>query len=482
MGFIRYPYTDAHQLNLDWIMKKIQTIPTKLSQLINDTGFINAQQAAAAAPVQTVNGQTGDVIVGGAVDSVNGQTGTVVLDAADVGALPDSTKYAGAAVAGGAADTTQSIFYGSVDNTSTATAFTAQIPGLTELKNGVAVLLKNGVVTSASGCTLNVNGLGAKPIYQSMAAATAITTQFNATHTMLFVYDPDRVSGGCWVMYYGYNTDTNTIAFQVRTNGITMAMDSSVYRYRLLFTNKTGDKFVPANNSTSTSATSSKTVIQTPIDPFGNIMYYGTTTAVAAGSKPSASSLWQQYNDISLGYSFNRTGHALTMTASKPVYLKCAPQADGSAIIDSNDPFVQALPTAEDGKIYIFLGIAASATAFMLTMNHPVYFYKAGAIRLWTNAEAGSGALPQIGSISLSSSWTGSSSPYTQTVIVTGATVTSNSKVDLQPDASAIAQMISDSCVALFIENNNGTLTAYAVGSAPTTALTIQATVTEVTV
>ena len=44
-------------------------------------------------PVTSVNGQTGDVVVGGgggAVDSVNGQTGTVVLDAADVNALPDS--------------------------------------------------------------------------------------------------------------------------------------------------------------------------------------------------------------------------------------------------------------------------------------------------------------------------------------------------------------------------------------------------------
>ena len=44
-------------------------------------------------PVTSVNGQTGDVVVGGgggAVDSVNGQTGTVVLDAADVNALPDT--------------------------------------------------------------------------------------------------------------------------------------------------------------------------------------------------------------------------------------------------------------------------------------------------------------------------------------------------------------------------------------------------------
>lgn len=53
----------------------IPTVPTKVSQLTNDSGFVNASGAAAAAPVQ----------------SVNGKTGAVRLDASDVGALPDST-------------------------------------------------------------------------------------------------------------------------------------------------------------------------------------------------------------------------------------------------------------------------------------------------------------------------------------------------------------------------------------------------------
>lgn len=81
-------------------------------------------------------------------------------------------------------------------------------------------------------------------------------------------------------------------------------------------------------------------------------------------------------------------------------------------------------------------------------------------------------------SITLSTDWTGSASPYAQAVTISGTT--SNSKVDLQPDATAIQQMADAGTVALYIANNNGTLTAYAVGEKPTAALTIQATITEV--
>lgn len=64
----------------------VLSIPSDTSDLTNTAGFVDAAGAAAAAPVQSVNGQTGAVIVsGGAVDSVNGQTGTVILGKSDVG-------------------------------------------------------------------------------------------------------------------------------------------------------------------------------------------------------------------------------------------------------------------------------------------------------------------------------------------------------------------------------------------------------------
>ena len=83
------------------------------------------------------------------------------------------------------------------------------------------------------------------------------------------------------------------------------------------------------------------------------------------------------------------------------------------------------------------------------------------------------------GTITLSTTWSGND-PYTQTVTVTGATVTSNSKVDLQPDATVIASLMNDGVKALYISNTNGTLTAYASGASTSSSLTIQCTVTEV--
>ena len=83
------------------------------------------------------------------------------------------------------------------------------------------------------------------------------------------------------------------------------------------------------------------------------------------------------------------------------------------------------------------------------------------------------------GTITLSLSWSGSG-PYTQTVTVSGATISSNSKVDLQPTPAQLAQLISDGVEVIVIENNAGTLTATAIGATPSTALTVQCTVTEV--
>lgn len=126
---------------------------------------------------------------------------------------------------------TASIPSGQVDSTSTATVFTATVPGVSELRDGVCVLLKNGVVTSASGFTININGLGAKPVYNNMAAAGRETTIFNVNYTLLLVYDEDRVDGGCWICYRGYYSDSNYVPTGYCTTAAATAAKSATCTY-----------------------------------------------------------------------------------------------------------------------------------------------------------------------------------------------------------------------------------------------------------
>lgn len=118
------------------------------------------------------------------------------------------TAIAGKLSTTGNAYRSASIPMGQLDSTSTATVMTAQVDGITELRDGVCMWLRNGVITSAANFTLNINGLGAKPCYSSLAAASRSTTIFNVNYTMLFVYNEDRVEGGCWDIVYGVDTNT----------------------------------------------------------------------------------------------------------------------------------------------------------------------------------------------------------------------------------------------------------------------------------
>ena len=98
-----------------------------------------------------------------------------------------------------------------------------------------------------------------------------------------------------------------------------------------------------------------------------------------------------------------------------------------------------------------------------------------------SNIGAGNADKAVVAALSLpTASWTAAGDNYTQTVVVSGSTA--NSKIDLQPDAATIAQLIDDGVSALFVSNTGGTLTAYAVGGKPSVDLAVQASRTEVVV
>jgi hypothetical protein len=85
---------------------------------------------------------------------------------------------------------------------------------------------------------------------------------------------------------------------------------------------------------------------------------------------------------------------------------------------------------------------------------------------------------PKCTAITLpASNWTGDANPWSQVVTVNG--VTSNSKVDLQPTAVQIVDLQNNE-ITLILQNDNGVVTAWAIGNKPTKDYTMQVLITEV--
>lgn len=89
-----------------------------------------------------------------------------------------------------------------------------------------------------------------------------------------------------------------------------------------------------------------------------------------------------------------------------------------------------------------------------------------------------SGSSPAILTITVGTTWTLSSTNlYTQVVQISG--ITSKSKVDLQLDATTYQALETVGVKALWSENNNGVVSIFCLGSAPSTSFEVQAEITE---
>lgn len=277
--------------------------------------------------------------------------------------------------------------------------YTASTDELTELVDGQSIIFhpkcnSNTASTySANTCSLNLEladgtMTGAKPIY--LYGNTKVTTHLKGCSDIKLTYHENATVSattginGWWVDFY-YDSNSDVIGYALRYNNVQRVTTSQMYRYRLMFTSADKNYWVPANSATSTNYTSARDATTTPIDPFGPIAYYATTAVINPGASPGFNTVYTQYSSVTLGYSFVFANSA--MTAKLPVYLKCEPQGDGSAIIDATTPIVQSLPNEEDGKIYIFLGVAIDATAFELYEQHPIYEYRGGHVRHYQEGE-----------------------------------------------------------------------------------------------
>ena len=266
----------------------------------------------------------------------------------------------------------QTIPFGTTDYDSTNVNFKATVPGVTELKSGVYCYIMNTKVTSATDCTLNVNGLGAKPMYMTTALASRVTSQFAVNYTWMFVYNEYRVQDGCWDLIYLFNTNTTYSTFSSLCHGnAAYKAKSALYRYQMLF-QIDKDYLTPLNNNNNVTAATKTMLTDVEFDPFGEILYYSTSTALDPEARIGATSALFEYGAIDLRYTFNC---ASTLTSFEPIYLKVIIQSNGKAKIATDQAWAQELPSTNDGYHYIFLGRTYSAYQMALFHYHPIYYH-----------------------------------------------------------------------------------------------------------
>ena len=109
----------------------------------------------------------------------------------------------------GGADVTEGTFFiqgsGTTDSSSKTSTWTGTSNRITEYYDGLAIRYKIGVA-GQSTTTLNINGLGAKPVY--LFNTTKLTTQFPVNSIINLIYHTD-LNSGCW-MCSDYDSNTNT--------------------------------------------------------------------------------------------------------------------------------------------------------------------------------------------------------------------------------------------------------------------------------
>lgn len=181
------------------------------------------------------------------------------------------------------------------------------------------------------------------------------------------------------------DSTARTIAYRVRLNESQRPVREICDTNMLCLSSPDSTKWIPISSG---SIYNNLVLTSLPFDPFGPIIYYNGSTQVSANSLIPETNQYIIYDNVN----FNNCFKTIADTNS-PVFLKCTPQTNGTAILSSSvsSLITTELPSTDDGKIYIYLGQMATYNTIQITNNHPVYYHDGTGIRLWMGTTISSG-------------------------------------------------------------------------------------------
>lgn len=214
----------------------------------------------------------------------------------------------------------------------TTSAYTATLTGVT-LTHGTVIALYNAVGNNVANATLNVNSLGAKPIYYQAGAIPA--NRFPNKATGIFMYNTTIVSTGCWQMIYSWNENS----FYYLTSANSIEAGEALASTRLVACKKADGKYYYLSTLASTAINTAEPILL-------------TNGAFTAGQKNSATTLHHPWVGFKNSYS------GITAEAYKTVYVEGTAYANNQLTLSST-PLTATLTS---GRYYIRIGTTYNAT------------------------------------------------------------------------------------------------------------------------
>ena len=239
------------------------------------------------------------------------------------------------------------------------------------LREGTTAIIK--FVNTNSGAIgslkLDVNNTGAKPIkyiYNGGLSNIPSPGYLKGGQSYQFYYD-----GTNWVVQMIYNTNTNTVGVY----GGTVTVGTNGIRGYTLIMRDTENTWVSittdAGAGTKDGGTGTNHVKYAGGLYPDSVMYESTQTNYAAGASAAVC-----YLALSLNLRYS-TNCGTTLIKNKPVYLVGELHNDGLFYLD-DIWWTQTIPTTENGKTYIYLGMAYSNYQIYLATEKPMYQYYDG--------------------------------------------------------------------------------------------------------
>ncbi len=373
--------------------KRITAVETDKRDIINSANKVYATDNLGAnkndlvydksATAETIaqRGTNGVLKVGTPVDNADATTKQYV-DTVSGNKADKTSRINGAPLSNATSN-----FYGVSTSAATDVEKTVSIPSITTLDVGTVIFVQPTVTSTVASSTLKLNDFLAYPMRYNNAAVSTSTDSvvWNLNYISIFLFD------GTYWQFAGHGLDSNT------TYTINYTIDAGRYkagigtyavtRYSLLMEKADGtwEKITATNANYSTGTTKN---VNTNGFRLNHIRYYNTTAAVANGALIATNTLQNKAASVNLSYSAN-CGTAPGWAIGDYIYLVGTIGADGLFYLDTTQWWSNALPNTNDGKLYIRLGIALTATDATMSFfdDRPIYYHDGTKICVYLEAD-----------------------------------------------------------------------------------------------